>query len=87
MRRAERATTPTATPTLAYSVLEQWNIALAEDGGFGRVIVVDPSQRSEKGLLALAEQLRQDTNADHMLGIYSKIPRAGHPPQDPDDDP
>ena len=61
---------PPATPAVPYSVVEQWNIELAANGGYGRVVVVDPAQRSEAGLLALAEQVRQDTSADREAVVY-----------------
>ena len=104
-----------ATPTVPYSVVEQWSIEPAANAGYGRVVVVDPAQRSEAGLIALAEQLQRDSGADrgavvyiyddptaakmrkdagneqlsyadgkwhddHMIGIFTKILRAGQPP-------
>lgn len=47
--------------TVAYKVVEQWSIP---NGGYGRVVVIDPKQRTEAGLRALAEKLRHDTAAD-----------------------
>jgi len=49
------------TPRISYQIVKQWAIP---NGGYGRVIVVDPAQRSEAGLLAVAEQLRRDTKND-----------------------
>lgn len=59
-----RGTSKTA---VAYSVVEEWSIT---NGGYGRVIVVDPSLRSEAGLLALADQLRRDTRADRNAFVF-----------------
>jgi hypothetical protein len=55
---------PTSTPPapmqslVKYEVVEQWAIG---DTGLGRAIVVDPSNRIEAGLLALADQLKRET--------------------------
>lgn len=54
-------------PSINYEVVEQWTIP---NGGFGRVVVVDPAQRTEEGLVALAGQLRRDTKADRNAFVY-----------------
>jgi len=57
----------TAKPAVVYNVIEEWSIP---NGGYGRAIVVDPAQRSEAGLLALTDQLRQDTKADRNAFVF-----------------
>ena len=68
--RTRAQSAPPATPAVPYTVVEQWNIELAANGGYGRVVVVDPAQRSEQGLLALGEQLQRDTSADRAAVVY-----------------
>jgi len=53
--------------TVAYKVVEQWSVP---NGGYGRVVVIDPKQRSEAGLRALAEKLRRDTAADRNAFVF-----------------
>jgi hypothetical protein len=53
-------------PTVPYSVVGQWS---NPDGLYGRVVVVDPTQRSEAGLLALTEQLRRDTKTERNVFV------------------
>jgi hypothetical protein len=60
------------TQTAAYKVVEQWTVP---NGGYGRVIVIDPKLRTEAGLRAVAEKLRQDTAADRnaFVTIYDDL--------------
>jgi TonB family protein len=55
-----------------YIVVKQWNAEPIDvpDGGYGRVIVVDPALRNEKGLRTLAEQLQRDTAGDRNAAVY-----------------
>jgi len=55
------------TRRIPYEIVNEWPIP---NGGYGRVIVVDSAQRTEAGLLALAEQLRRDTNNDRNAFVF-----------------
>jgi TonB family protein len=59
-------------PDVPYTVVKQWNIEPIDvpNGGYGRIIVVDPALRSEKGLRTLAEQLQRDTAGDRNAAVY-----------------
>ena len=52
---------------ITYEIVKEWVIP---DGGHGRVIVVDSEQRTEAGLLAIAEQIRRDTNNDRNTIVF-----------------
>ena len=54
-------------PAVIYSIIDEWRIP---NGGYSRVIVTDVTQRSEAGLLALADQLRRDTRADRNAFVF-----------------
>src|SRR6266571_3714411 len=54
-------------PAVVYNVVDEWSIP---NGGYGRVVVVDPAQRSEAGLIALADQLRRDTKDDRNAFVF-----------------
>jgi hypothetical protein len=61
---------PPSQPVIKYEVVEQWAIGNA---GMGRAISVDPAQRTEAALLALADQLKRettDTNGIVTIFIY-----------------
>jgi hypothetical protein len=59
-----------------YEVVRQWTIPA---GGYGKVIVVDPSHRNTSDLKALGEQLKNDTRGDRYanVDIYDDIEAAG----------
>jgi TonB family protein len=55
-----------------YTIVKQWNIEPidVQNGGYGRIIVVDPALRNEKGLRTLAEQLQRVTAGDRNAAVY-----------------
>ncbi len=56
-----------ALPTISYRVIEEWRIP---NGGYGRIIVIDPIHRNEKHLRMLGDQLRADTKKDRNAFIW-----------------
>jgi len=64
-------------PAVPYRVLKESPIPLG--GGFTRVVVVSPSQRTDAGMRALGEQLRADTSRDRnaYIVIYDDERAAG----------
>ena len=53
--------------SIRYEVVEEWTLP---NGGYGRAIAVDGAQRTEEGLLALANQLRRETQGDRNAFIF-----------------
>ena len=58
MRDGSQNATPPTPPPIKYAVVEQWAIG----PGMGRAITIDPSYRTEASLLALAKQIKAETN-------------------------
>ena len=55
-----------AADQIPYQVVEQWSIP---NGGYGRVIVIDPKFRNEQDMRKLAERLKRDTHQDRNAFI------------------
>jgi hypothetical protein len=51
---------------VSYQVVREWAIP---NGGFGRIVVIDSSSRTDRGMAALGEQLRYDTRNDRNAFI------------------
>jgi hypothetical protein len=56
----------TGKPPIPYEVVQEWDIP---NGGFGRVIVIDSSNRNELDLRHLGEELRDTTRHDRNAGV------------------
>lgn len=55
-----------AADQIPYQIVEQWSIP---NGGYGRVIVIDPKYRNENDMRKLAERLKRDTYQDRNAFI------------------
>jgi hypothetical protein len=64
---AKAATGEKAVPTISYRVIEEWTIP---NGGYGRIIVIEPTHRNEKDMRMLGDQLRSDTKKDRNAIIF-----------------
>jgi hypothetical protein len=53
--------------TVPYTVVEKWSIP---NLGLGQVIAIDPAHRTEKGLRALAEELKYNTRQDRVAYVW-----------------
>lgn len=51
---------------IPYEVVEQWSIP---NGGYGRVVVIDPKYKNEKDMRNLAQRLKRDTYQDRNAFI------------------
>jgi hypothetical protein len=65
--KATTATVEKAIPTVSYRVIEEWTIP---NGGYGRIIVIDPMHRNEKKMRILGDQLRSDTKKDRNAFVF-----------------
>lgn len=61
------ASTSAIADTINYQTVKQWPIP---NGGFGRVIVVDPKYRNERDMRALAKQFQLSTAKDRNAFIF-----------------
>lgn len=52
---------------IPYRIVDQWKIP---NGGFGKVILIDPKHKTEKDMRALGETLKQDTTGDRNAFIF-----------------
>src|SRR4051812_36112004 len=52
---------------ITYQIAQEWSIP---NGGFGRVIVVDPKYRNEKDMRTLANRLKLDTARDRNAFVF-----------------
>ena len=62
----QSATTPTKA-TISYEVVQTWTIP---NGGFGKVIVVDPTYLNRNDMATLGDELRNDTRNDRNAFIF-----------------
>ena len=66
-RAKEKERREKAIPTISHRIIEEWTIP---NGGYGRIIVIDPVHRNEKDMRMLGDQLRSDTKKDRNAFIW-----------------